>query len=198
LLLVLIGLWDGYEQETKALGFSGIYERYLASQAGFADDAKAYRPVVEAESARTAVVAETHEQGIFLYCAVVLVLAICGIAAATAQFPPPPSLPTPPAEAQPVPTHRKARRLLGLQTHQSSEIGAVDSPRSAAKRPINSGLVIGLRGAETTYPDLDCTGTLTRVGESKSYVFFVEIITKSAVDKGGRFPRRYYNGCASG
>ena len=27
-LLVLIGLWDGYEQETKALGFSGIYERY--------------------------------------------------------------------------------------------------------------------------------------------------------------------------
>jgi hypothetical protein len=35
--LVLIDLWDGYEQETKALGFSGIYERYLASQAGFAD-----------------------------------------------------------------------------------------------------------------------------------------------------------------
>jgi hypothetical protein len=59
LLLVLIGLWDGYEQETKALGFSGIYERYLASQAGFADDAKGYRAVVEAESAQTAVVAGT-------------------------------------------------------------------------------------------------------------------------------------------
>src|SRR5262249_46790347 len=59
LLLVLIGLWDGYEQETKALGFSGIYERYLASQAGFADDAEAYRAVVETESARTAAVAET-------------------------------------------------------------------------------------------------------------------------------------------
>ena len=58
LLLVLIGLWDGYEQETKALGFSGIYERYLASQAGFAD-AKGYRAVVEAESAQTAVVAGT-------------------------------------------------------------------------------------------------------------------------------------------
>jgi hypothetical protein len=56
---VLIGLWDGYEQETKALGFSGIYERYLASRAGFADDAKAYRAVVEAERAQTAVVAET-------------------------------------------------------------------------------------------------------------------------------------------
>jgi hypothetical protein len=43
LLLVLIGLWDGYEQETKALGFSGIYERYLASQAGFADDASPHQ-----------------------------------------------------------------------------------------------------------------------------------------------------------
>ena len=53
LLLVLIGLWDRYEQQTKALGFSGIYERYLASQAGFADDAKGYRAVVEAESAQS-------------------------------------------------------------------------------------------------------------------------------------------------
>ena len=57
-LLVLIGLWDGYEQETKALGFSGIYERY-GSRAGFAADAKAHRAAVEAESTRTAVVAET-------------------------------------------------------------------------------------------------------------------------------------------
>ena len=34
-LLVLIGVWDRYEQETAALGFNGVYERYLASQAGF-------------------------------------------------------------------------------------------------------------------------------------------------------------------
>jgi hypothetical protein len=59
LLLMLIGLWDGYERETKALGFSGIYERYLASKAGFADDPKAYRVAVEAKHARTAVVGET-------------------------------------------------------------------------------------------------------------------------------------------
>jgi hypothetical protein len=58
-LIAFARLWDGYEQETKALGFSRIYERYLASQAGFADDATAYPAVVEAESARTAVVAET-------------------------------------------------------------------------------------------------------------------------------------------
>ena len=37
MLLVLIGLWDRYEQETAALGFSGIYERYLGWQAGAAE-----------------------------------------------------------------------------------------------------------------------------------------------------------------
>jgi len=58
-LLVLIGLWDRYEQETAALGFSGPYERYLASQAGFADDPKAYRALVEDEHARTAGGGET-------------------------------------------------------------------------------------------------------------------------------------------
>src|SRR5262249_2456006 len=71
LLLVLIGLWDGYEQETKGLGFSGIYERYLASRAGFADDAKGYRAVVEAESAQRAAV-QIMSKG-FLNCAIVLV-----------------------------------------------------------------------------------------------------------------------------
>ena len=33
LLLVMIGLWHRYEYQTGALGFSGIYERYFASQA---------------------------------------------------------------------------------------------------------------------------------------------------------------------
>ena len=46
---VLIGhLWDRYSQETEALGFSGIYERYLASQAGFGDDAQGYRAMSHA------------------------------------------------------------------------------------------------------------------------------------------------------
>ena len=40
-LLVLIGLWDRYQQETAALGFGGIYERYLASQDGFSSDRRA-------------------------------------------------------------------------------------------------------------------------------------------------------------
>ena len=48
-VLVLIGLWDRYTQESAALGFSGVYERYLASQAGFSDDPKAYRLAADAE-----------------------------------------------------------------------------------------------------------------------------------------------------
>jgi len=41
-------LWDRYSQETQALGFGGIYERYLASQAGFGDDAQGYRAMSHA------------------------------------------------------------------------------------------------------------------------------------------------------
>src|SRR5262249_45658440 len=68
-----------------------------------------------------------------------------------------------------------------------------DRPKSCARSRMPYRLPYGQRAvlawhAETTYPDLDCTGTLTRVGASKSYVFFVEIITKGAVDKGGRCP----------
>jgi hypothetical protein len=51
-VLALIGFGDRYEKETKALGFSGLYERYLASQAGFPDDPKAYRAAVKSERAR--------------------------------------------------------------------------------------------------------------------------------------------------
>lgn len=39
---------------------------------------------------------------------------------------------------------------------------------------------------ETEYPELDCKGKLTRIGNSKSYVFFIEVMTKGGRDKGGR------------
>ncbi len=48
-LLVLIGLWDRHEQEITA-GLSGIYERYLASQAGPSSNPRA-RTAAEAERA---------------------------------------------------------------------------------------------------------------------------------------------------
>ena len=43
LFLVLMGLWDRYEREAAALGFGGVYEHFMASQAGFAGDAQGYR-----------------------------------------------------------------------------------------------------------------------------------------------------------
>ena len=52
-LLVLIGLWDRYEKETAALGFSGIYERYVAWQAG---SSRKRRSAARTESARQAAV----------------------------------------------------------------------------------------------------------------------------------------------
>jgi hypothetical protein len=48
---VLTGhLWSRFSEETEALGFSGIYERLEAAQAGFADDAKAYRAAVTSQA----------------------------------------------------------------------------------------------------------------------------------------------------
>jgi hypothetical protein len=39
LVLVLAGhLWDRHSQETQALGFNGIYDRYLAASAGLPGD----------------------------------------------------------------------------------------------------------------------------------------------------------------
>jgi hypothetical protein len=44
--LVLIGIADRYSRETATLGFSGAYERYQASLAGFPDDPAGYRAAV--------------------------------------------------------------------------------------------------------------------------------------------------------
>jgi hypothetical protein len=53
LVLVLTGhLWDRHSQETQAMGFSGIYERYLASRANSPDDPNTYRAAAETEPAR--------------------------------------------------------------------------------------------------------------------------------------------------
>jgi hypothetical protein len=57
-LLVLVGLWDRYEQETAALGFSGIYERYLAPP-GVSKDPKA-RASRNAEGARLEASGRVH------------------------------------------------------------------------------------------------------------------------------------------
>ena len=52
LVAVLIGhFWSLYAQQTAALGFSGIYERFQAWQAGFSGDPTAYQAAAEAQRA---------------------------------------------------------------------------------------------------------------------------------------------------
>jgi len=36
-------IWNRYSQQATELGFNGVFERYLAFYAGFADDASGYR-----------------------------------------------------------------------------------------------------------------------------------------------------------
>jgi hypothetical protein len=62
---ILIGhLWDRYSQKTEALGFSGIYERYLANQAGFGDDAQAYRATPHAGMVHEASARKSNNGGL--------------------------------------------------------------------------------------------------------------------------------------
>ena len=113
------------------------------------------------------------------YCSAALLLATAAaVAPATAQFPPAP-------EDQPAAKGKKGAATGGasLNGNWSGELTQVGS-----QTPYKFELVINAKGAETKYPDLDCTGKLTRVGSSKSYTFYVEVITKGQVDKGGRCP----------
>jgi hypothetical protein len=103
----------------------------------------------------------------FLSCAVVLALAMCGIAPAMAQFPPPPPLPTSPAETQSAPGAPKGKKasappgssIAGNWSGQLTQIGS--------QTPYKFELVIGPRGAETSYPDLHC---VARSFQKKSVV----------------------------
>lgn len=112
-------------------------------------------------------------------CSAALLLATAAaVAPATAQFPAAP-------EDQPAAKGKKgaAAASPSLNGNWSGELTQVGS-----QTPYKFELAISAKGAETKYPDLDCTGKLTRVGSSKSYVFYVEAITKGQVEKGGRCP----------
>jgi hypothetical protein len=112
------------------------------------------------------------------YCSAALVLAMAAaVAPATAQFPPAP-------DDQPAKGKKGAAAagpsINGNWSGQLTQVGS--------QTPYKFELAINAKGAETKYPDLDCTGKLTRVGSSKSYVFYVEVITKGQAEKGGRCP----------
>jgi hypothetical protein len=137
-----------------------------------------------------------------LFCAGVTVLAMAvAIVSASAQFPspPPPTSPPPPDAPAGTPKKKapvgapKKKAAVGAPkaTQSQSDItgtwdGELNQVGSTA--PYKFELSITAKGAETKYAELDCIGKLTRIGQSKSYVFFIEIITKGQADKGGRCP----------
>jgi hypothetical protein len=94
---------------------------------------------------------------------------------AASETPPITNLPS--AKKPPVPT---GPDVAGLWKGELMQIGE--------NAPYKVELTIGPTAAETHYPDLNCDGKLTRIGASKSYVFFIEIITRGGVNKGGRCP----------
>lgn len=123
----------------------------------------------------------------FRYCAGVLVFAnVAVIVPASAQVLSPPrtsaplqNAPRPPDAAKKTATP-SASSIAGKWSGQLTQVGS-DSPYKLE-------LAITAKGAETTYPDLDCTGKLTRVGSSKSYAFFIEVITRGSFNNGGHCP----------
>jgi hypothetical protein len=128
----------------------------------------------------------------FFCCVAVLSLAMAAaMAPATAQWPTPPPAPSsaPPENAPPlVGTPKKKATPPGpagpnITGNWSGQLSQVEGQTTYKFE-----LAVGAKGTETKYPDLDCTGKLTRAGSSKSYVFFVEIITKGRAEKGGRCP----------
>src|SRR5258708_4246993 len=135
----------------------------------------------------------------FLSHAVIPILAIgAAIAPAAAQFQWPSELSTPKEEAQPAPGAPPGKPAPKPPA-ASGAVPSVAGPpvvgnwkgeltQVGSKAPYKVDLVIGASGGETKYPGLDCTGKLIRVGASKSYAFFIEVITKGSVNKGGRCP----------
>jgi hypothetical protein len=110
--------------------------------------------------------------------AALLLATAAAVAPAIAQFPPA-------AEDQPAAKGKKgaATGSTSLNGNWRGELTQVGS-----QTPYKFELAINAKGVETKYPDLDCTGKLTRVGSSKSYVFYAETITKGQAEKGGRCP----------
>ncbi len=108
-----------------------------------------------------------------------MLAAATAIAPATAQEPPGAS---PPAPAPKSTKHSAPAgpNVTGTWSGQLNQVGSTT--------PFKFEIAISAKGAQTTYSDLGCAGKLTRVGSTKSYVFFVEIITMGRADQGGRCP----------
>ncbi len=127
--------------------------------------------------------------GTFAVGLLALALAAVANAPARAQFAPEPEASPPgdpkgkkggPTTPAPAPSRGGGPDINGTWAGELTQIGT--------STPYKFEIAFTPKGMETKYPDLNCTGKLTRVGQSKSYAFFVEVITQGSFDKGGRCP----------
>jgi hypothetical protein len=102
------------------------------------------------------------------------------------QMPPPAVQQNPPAAEQGTKPPPAAGRAASGQSVAGTWSGPVTQVGSESKYSVM--LTLTASSGESSYPELNCTGKLTRIGASHSYVFFVEVITRGQVDKGGRCP----------
>jgi hypothetical protein len=132
-----------------------------------------------------------------LLAAASIAVATAFISAASAQWPPaqntfPPAQDRddpdpPPGKSSPKDKSKDKKKgstaagpnVSGVWAGQLAQVGS-DSPYAFE-------IAIGQK-LETKYAGLNCTGKLTRIGSSRSYVFFIEIITEGSAEKGGRCP----------
>jgi hypothetical protein len=128
--------------------------------------------------------------------AVASILILTGAAApASAQFQWPPELsaptvgqPEPAAQPPTTPSISPAKKpptptgpaVVGYWKGELTQIGS--------KSPYKVEVAISPMEGETKYPDLHCAGKLIRIGASKSYAFFIEVITEGGSTKGGNCP----------
>ena len=95
---------------------------------------------------------------------------------------------SPGADDQTPPASQKGKKAAAPASPNITGNWSGEVTQVGTESPYKVELAISAKNAETEYPDLDCFGKLTRVASSKSYVFFVEVITKGQVEKGGRCP----------
>jgi hypothetical protein len=116
-------------------------------------------------------------------CAAALILTLAA-PLALAQTAPDPDTEVEPPAAAPRATARKPTAPVRPTSVNGTWTGQVAQVGSQSEYSVV--LTISDKGAQTEYPELNCSGKLTRVGASKGYTFYAESITKGQAEKGGR------------
>jgi hypothetical protein len=115
----------------------------------------------------------------------IAVMAAPILTAGAQQSPPPVEQPS---ERSPPPAQKRATPPAARAA--PSVNGTWSGPVTQVGSETKYSLVLTLAGSGGTsnYPELNCTGKLTRIGASHRYVFYIEVITEGQREKGGRCP----------